>query len=142
MTTITTLTREECEACLGSTSVGRIALAAGNNLHIIPVNYAAEGATIVFRTGPETILIDAPLRKVAFEVDCVQHRLRSGWSVCVHGSCREITGAVNPTSQHLRQLMVDCWAPEGRDRWFEIIPDTVTGRTLGSAAANWAGRVT
>jgi len=131
-----TLTRAECEACLAAGSVGRVAVAVDDQIHIVPVNYAVEGATIVFRTGPETILTETSLQKVGFEVDAIQERLRSGWSVCVHGWGREITDCMDVESRHLRDLFVDCWAPEGRDRWFEIIPDSVTGRCLDPGGLN------
>jgi len=132
-----TLTRAECEACLAAGTVGRVAVCVDDQVHIVPVNYAVQGATIVFRTGPETILTETSLRSVAFEVDTIQERLRGGWSVCVHGWGREITDGLDVESRHLRELFVDCWAPEGRDRWFEIIPNNVTGRCLNPNGLNW-----
>src|SRR5665213_4479596 len=87
-----------CEAFLANESVGRLAVVVDGTPHIVPVNYVAEGSTIVFRTGADTILTEASLRKVAFEVDSVHERHRTGWSVCVHGYGREITGCVDPES--------------------------------------------
>ncbi len=130
--TLETLTRDECEAYLAGGSVGRIAVEADDRLHVLPVNYAVDGLTVVFRTGPETVLTEAALRTVAFEVDAFDEGRRTGWSVCVHGYGREITDCVDERSRQLQELPVDCWAPEGRDRWFEIIPESVTGRYLSS----------
>ncbi|MFI5042255.1 MAG: pyridoxamine 5'-phosphate oxidase family protein [Acidimicrobiales bacterium] len=130
-TALETLSREECEALLADGAVGRLAVVVDDQPHIVPVNYVAEGATIVFRTAPDTILNEASLHRVAFEVDDIHERRRVGWSVCVQGYGREITDAVDAESRHLLQLFVDCWAPEGRDRWFKIVPDAVTGRYLG-----------
>jgi nitroimidazol reductase NimA-like FMN-containing flavoprotein (pyridoxamine 5'-phosphate oxidase superfamily) len=125
-----TLSREACEALLANESVGRLAVVVDDQPHIVPVNYVAEGAIVVFRTGPETILNEASLCKVAFEVDGIHERRRTGWSVCVHGYGREITDCIDAESLHLQDLFVDCWAPEPRERWFKIIPAAVAGRYL------------
>jgi uncharacterized protein len=132
-TVLETLSRAECEALLAGGSVGRLAVVVDHQPHIVPVNYVAEGATIVFRTAPDTILTEASLRKVAFEVDGIHETRRAGWSACVHGYGTEITGGVDPESRRLQDLFLDSWAPEGRDRWFKIVPETVTGRYLGPA---------
>jgi nitroimidazol reductase NimA-like FMN-containing flavoprotein (pyridoxamine 5'-phosphate oxidase superfamily) len=126
-----TLSRAGCEALLADGSVGRLAVVVDAQPHIVPVNYVADGATIVFRTAPDTILTEAALTRVAFEVDGIDEDRRAGWSVCVHGYGREITTGGDAESRRLRDLSVDCWAPEDRERWFEIVPDAVTGRYLG-----------
>ncbi|HZQ59540.1 MAG TPA: pyridoxamine 5'-phosphate oxidase family protein [Acidimicrobiales bacterium] len=130
-TVLEPLSREMCETLLASGSIGRLAVVIDDQPHIVPVNYVADGATIVFRTAPGTVLTETALQRVAFEVDGIDEERRSGWSVTVHGFGREITDAVDSESQRLRALHVDCWAPEGRDRWFKIVPDLVTGRYLG-----------
>jgi uncharacterized protein len=130
-TVLEPLSREMCETLLASGSIGRLAVVIDDQPHIVPVNYVADGATIVFRTAPGTVLTESALQRVAFEVDGIDEERRSGWSVTVHGFGREITDAVDTESQRLRALHVDCWAPEGRDRWFKILPDMVTGRYLG-----------
>jgi nitroimidazol reductase NimA-like FMN-containing flavoprotein (pyridoxamine 5'-phosphate oxidase superfamily) len=125
------LSHELCEALLASGSTGRLAVVVDGQPHIVPVNYVADGATIVFRTAPGTVLTESSLRRVAFEVDGIDAGRRSGWSVTVHGYGRDITDALDPESEQLRSLHLDCWAPEGRDRWFKIVPGAVTGRYLG-----------
>jgi nitroimidazol reductase NimA-like FMN-containing flavoprotein (pyridoxamine 5'-phosphate oxidase superfamily) len=139
-TLLATLTPAECEALLANGSVGRLAVVVGDQPHIVPVNYVADGATIVFRTGPETVLTEASLNKVAFEVDGIHETLRAGWSVCVHGYGREISDCVDDESRRLQALYVDTWAPDGRDRWFKIDPATVSGRALGPAVRTTAHR--
>jgi nitroimidazol reductase NimA-like FMN-containing flavoprotein (pyridoxamine 5'-phosphate oxidase superfamily) len=125
-----TLSQPECAALLAGGSVGRLAIVVDDHPHIVPVNYAAEGTTIVFRTAADTILTEASLRRVAFEVDAIDEDRRAGWSVCVHGDGAEITHGVDAESRHLRELFLDTWAPEGRDRWFKVVASTVTGRYL------------
>jgi nitroimidazol reductase NimA-like FMN-containing flavoprotein (pyridoxamine 5'-phosphate oxidase superfamily) len=126
-----TLSRNGCEALLAGGSVGRLAVVVGEQPHIVPVNYVADGPTIVFRTAPDTILTEAALARVAFEVDGIDEHRRAGWSVSVHGYGRDITTGVDDESRRLRDLCVDCWAPDERAQWFEIVPDAVTGRYLG-----------
>jgi nitroimidazol reductase NimA-like FMN-containing flavoprotein (pyridoxamine 5'-phosphate oxidase superfamily) len=130
-TVLDAMDRPTCEAFLANESVGRLAVVVDDVPHILPVNYAADGATVVFRTAPGTFLTEASMRKVAFEVDHVDEHHRSGWSVCVHGFGRDITDAIDVESERLRDLIVDSWAPSTRDIWFKIIPTTVTGRYLG-----------
>ncbi len=130
-TMLQTLTPEQCEALLAGSSVGRLAVSVEGQPHIVPVNYATDGTTVVFRTAPDTILNEASLHRVAFEVDAVDERSRTGWSVCVHGYGREITECVDDDSRRLLELKVDTWAPEGRDRWFKIDARSITGRYLG-----------
>jgi nitroimidazol reductase NimA-like FMN-containing flavoprotein (pyridoxamine 5'-phosphate oxidase superfamily) len=130
-TVLSTIDRLTCEALLGSRSVGRLGVVVDDMPHILPVNYAVDGATVVFRTAAGTMLTEASMRHVAFEVDGISTHDRSGWSVCVHGYGREITDAIDDESVRLRDLCVDTWVPDSRDRWFKIIPDTITGRCLG-----------
>ena len=134
------LDRESCEALLANESVGRLAVVVDGQPHIVPVNYVAEGATMVFRTGSDTILTKASLGKVAFEVDAFHDRRHAGWSVCVYGCGRDITDCVDDESRHLRTLFVNCWAPAPRDHWFKVIPESVTGRNSRSVRGAWTQR--
>ena len=66
------------------------------------------------------------MRKTAFEVDGVQQKHRAGWSVCVLSCGRDVTDSIDGRYQHLRDLRVDCCAPEGRDRW-SVVRDRPQG---------------
>jgi uncharacterized protein len=127
-----TLVPEECTSLLGSGGVGRVAVIISGRPHIVPVNYAADGDVVVFRTAAGTILNDVSLRAVAFETDAIDPRTRSGWSVCVHGDGYDITDAIDPESRRLRELPLDCWAPGEREHWYKVVPREVTGRRLYS----------
>jgi uncharacterized protein len=129
--TLEALGREECEALLAAHHVGRLAVMVDDQPHIVPVNYAVDHSTIVFRTADGTVLTEAALRKVAFEVDGVDERTRTGWSVCVHGYGREIGDAVDADSRRLAALPVETWAPGERGRVFKIVAGEVTGRFIG-----------
>ena len=127
-----TLVPEECTSLLGSGGVGRVAVVVSGRPHIVPVNYAADGDVVVFRTAPGTVLSAASLSSVAFETDAIDPQTRSGWSVSVHGDGFDITEAVDPESRRLRQLPLECWAPGDRDHWYKVVPREITGRRLYS----------
>jgi nitroimidazol reductase NimA-like FMN-containing flavoprotein (pyridoxamine 5'-phosphate oxidase superfamily) len=130
------LGRDECLALLRQGSVGRLALVLEGRPHIIPLNYVVDDdGIIVFRTADLTAATDAALTNVAFEIDEIDLVRRQGWSVAVHGFAREITDAVDRDSQRLLRMPVQPWAPGQRDRWFEITPKEITGRTLKATAS-------
>jgi nitroimidazol reductase NimA-like FMN-containing flavoprotein (pyridoxamine 5'-phosphate oxidase superfamily) len=125
------LDRAECERLLATRQVGRLAVVVGQSPHLIPVNYATPGgAVIVFRTASGTILTEASLREVAFEIDELDPAARTGWSVEVRGFGRDISDALDEESAALRQLPLETWVPGDRHSWFRIFPAAVTGRRL------------
>jgi nitroimidazol reductase NimA-like FMN-containing flavoprotein (pyridoxamine 5'-phosphate oxidase superfamily) len=124
------LGRAECLALLATTAVGRVGLLVDGLPEILPVNYGLDGETILFRTAEGTVLNQASLTVVAFEVDAFDPAMESGWSVLVQGTARDIGDAIDATSERLRHLALMTWAPGRRERWFEVRPDKITGRRL------------
>ena len=51
-----TLDEQQCQHLLASKDIGRIAFSVQGEPEIFPVNYAADGSTVVFRTGEGTKL--------------------------------------------------------------------------------------
>jgi uncharacterized protein len=134
------LSRDDCVALLRKTRIGRLAVVIKDQPHVLPLNYAVdENGTIVFRTAELTVATEASLRKVAFEVDDIDVERHQGWSVAVHGFCRDITQAIDRESERLRELPVRPWAPGQRDQWFKIIPAEITGRRLTTAGSGSPG---
>src|SRR5260370_41372268 len=124
------LARVDCMSLLATASVGRVGLLVGGRPEILPVNFALDGETVLFRTAEGTVLDQASLSVVAFEVDHLDEQNHSGWSVLVQGTARYIGDAIDPTSERLRRLSLIVWAPGGPQRWFTIQPDRGTGRPL------------
>jgi uncharacterized protein len=125
------LTQQECGVLLIRGLVGRVGFVLGGRPQILPVNYAANDAgVVVFRTSANSILMAVALQPVVFEVDGLDEAHRTGWSVCVHGSAREITEREEPMAARLRASPVIPWAPGHRERWFAITPEEITGRRL------------
>ncbi|GEL18808.1 pyridoxamine 5'-phosphate oxidase family protein [Pseudonocardia asaccharolytica] len=122
---------EECYRLLATQQIGRLGVNAENYPLIFPVNYALDGQVIVMRMDAGTKLAAADHANVTFEVDVIDQRTRSGWSVLVRGLAEEVT------SGHRAQLIertkasgVEPWAPGEHGRWVRLIPHAVTGRRI------------
>ena len=123
-----TMAEEECIELLVRHHLGRIAVLAGGQPLIFPVNYAYGDRLIAFRTGTGTKLASAPNARVAFEIDDYDPVTGAGWSVVVQGVAYEITDAVDRQSQLARQLLVTPLAPGQRDHWIGVHPTEMSGR--------------
>lgn len=125
------LPAEECYRLLTTQEIGRIGVNAEHYPLILPVNYALDGTTIVFRTGSGFILRAAEHANVTFEVDDVDRRTRSGWSVLVRGQAE----AVGPAHRdeliaRTRTTGVEPWAPGDRGNWMRLIAHDISGRRI------------
>ena len=125
------LDRPTCLELLRTQHVGRLIVGAATPL-VRVVNYTAFEHTIMFRSDPGPHLDDIVDDPVVFEVDMIDDRTRSGWSVVVRGIARDL-------SDHLAGLgglagaNVDPWAPGPKNRWIGIAIEDVTGRLLRGA---------
>lgn len=131
--TLEPLSRDECLSLLATTSLGRVAFLVDGRPEVLPVNYAVDGANVVFRTGQDTVLNKVAMQVVAFEVDQIDEMTHTGWSVVAQGVAQDVTNAIDTTSERLRGLSLVTWAPGERHRWLRVNADRVTGRRLGVA---------
>jgi nitroimidazol reductase NimA-like FMN-containing flavoprotein (pyridoxamine 5'-phosphate oxidase superfamily) len=128
------LTDDECRRLLGERHLGRLALVDGDGPVIFPVNYTLDEGAVVFRTDPGSKLDAAPAGgPVAFEVDAVDERDRTGWSVVVRGQAGEVSDPAD--LQRLRALPLYPWAPGTKTRYVRIRPVSVTGRRIAIPAS-------
>ena len=131
------LDRATCLALLTVQHVGRLVIP-GQKPRIMTLNYVLVNDTIVFRAEVGSASEQIVGRAVAFEVDMVDERTRSGWSVVARG-----VGAIATTRDGAavvgdRRIRVDSWAPGAKDRWLTITVGEVTGRLLrGEVAPTW-----
>ena len=130
MASLEQLNRTECLNMLALAQVGRVGFVVDGQPEILPVNYALDGDTVLFRTDEGSVLNHVSMANVAFEVDSIDEAFQSGWSVLVLGRGECIADAVDPTSERIRRLTLITWAPGDRDRWFTIRPTSITGRRL------------
>ena len=125
------LPTEECHRLLATRQLGRIGLAGAPFPLILPVNYVLDGDAVVIRTDSAKITAAAGHTRVAFEVDDVDERTRSGWSVLVQALAEEVTGARrDELVERLRTAGGSPWAPGDHGHWIRLIPKVVTGRRI------------
>ena len=120
---------DECWRLLGTGVVGRVAVSIAALPAIFPVNYAVVDDTIVFCTSPGTKL-DAAARGavVAFQVDEFDRATRTGWSVQVVGTAREV---VDPSrSVELFREGRGPWVRGVRSHLVQISSELLTGRRI------------
>lgn len=133
--------RDECLRLLAGDEIGRLAVVAGNTAIVVPVNYALDGDTVVFRTDPGTKLDDGPRARASFEVDSFDRDRRTGWSVVATGRLEEVTRYDAAAFERVRRLAVDPWVGVDKAHWMRLVPDRVTGRRVDrTGSPDRAGR--
>jgi len=124
------LGRQECLGLLATDEIGRLAVVVANTPLVMPVNYALDDETVVFRTDPGTKLDEGPRARASFEVDSFDRARRTGWSVVATGRLEEVTHYDATTFDRVRRLVVDPWAGGEKTHWMRLVPDRVTGRRI------------
>jgi uncharacterized protein len=118
------LSVEECWELLDLEEFGRLAYRLVEEVHLVPINYAVDAGTLLFRTASGNKLLAAALHSdVAFEIDW--HDDRAAWSVVVRGELRRL----NEDEQHrVDGLQMQSWVPTPKYDVVELRPVSVTGR--------------
>lgn len=133
-TGVEVIERRECLALLGVEQVGRLAILEGGEPLILPVNYALDGESIVFRTGEGSKLDAARGEAASFEIDGIDPERRAGWSVVVRGNLHLVTVHDRPALERLSG-QVEPWIGE-RPHLVRLQAQSITGRRLrGSETA-------
>lgn len=130
----------ECQALLESRNIGRIGWSAGDGPQIFPVSYACVADLIVFRTSPFGVLSELVRpAQVVFEVDELDERAHSGWSVIARGRAQAVASPALLT--HLWTLDgAEPWAAGTRNLFIGIEVERLTGRSFGAHRAPSTGR--
>ena len=116
-----------CMRLLDSVRWGRLAWSGPHGPRILPVNCSLVDGHVFLRTELYGSLAEAASgTDVALEVDELDDRLSSGWSVVVLGRAEQVQDMdeVAAIFRHVRQP----WAPGSRPLLVRIIPSQVTGR--------------
>ena len=130
------LSVDECFGLLGAAHVGRLVYLDDGWPVAIPVNFAVADREIVVRVGGGTKQAAMAQPRLAFEVDHIDDDHRSGWSVLLRGTGRELPPDTLPVV--IRQRHGDFpkpWASGVHNTWLKITPTAVTGRRLGPERA-------
>ncbi len=119
------LSGENCWDLLRANTFGRIATSAGGVIDIFPVNYYADGSSILFRTAPGDKLAELTAREnVAFEVDGYTDQV--AWSVVAKGTARALDRQVE--IDEAETLPLNPWIPTLKSVYVRITPHSLTGR--------------
>lgn len=125
------LDHETCLELLTGGLVGRVAVCTPDGPHIVPVNYVVVEESVVFRTGPYSVLgANAWVGRLAFEVDHLDVESRSAWSVVVHGR-----GEMVADEEELAAVRAvgdpQPWASGNRALYVRLRWSTLSGRRVG-----------
>lgn len=119
------LSTEECWEHLQSSTLGRIALSVAGDIDIFPLNFYADGHSILFRTAPGTKLLELTINhRVALEVD--GHSETDAWSVVVKGTARPLE--LQSEIAEADAAPLSPWVPTLKYRYVRIEPLQITGR--------------
>lgn len=119
----------ECWSLVAGAHLGRIAFVVGEFPVVLPVNHLLDDDRVVFRTGRGAVL-DAAVAgsAVAFEVDGVDERSQTGWSVLVRGHAEHVDD--DDERRRLTQRGLMPWAPGARPEWVRVTAVGITGRRI------------
>lgn len=131
MVTSFDLARDECVRLLRAGVAGRVAFAAPDGVHVVPVNYSIDGESVLLRTAAYSLLgTHARHSMVCFEIDQFDYDRHRGWSVAVRGRA-EFVSDLDELDDIARAWSPRPWA-DGQRHLLVRIPFTeVTGRQLG-----------
>lgn len=118
------LSAEECWELLDVEEFGRLAYRLVDEVHLVPVNYAVDEGSLLFRTASGNKLLAAALHSdVALEIDW--HDERAAWSVVVRGRLRRLA---EDEAHRVEGRLLEPWVPTLKYDVVELVPETVTGR--------------
>lgn len=123
------LSREECLRLLAGSVVGRVVVTDKALPAAFPVNFALLDGDVVFLTSHGSKLDAVTTEQVvAFEVDEIDPRSQSGWSVLIQGWAGLI---VQPEDlERARALGLRPWAPLQPSHFVRIRSELLSGRRL------------
>jgi nitroimidazol reductase NimA-like FMN-containing flavoprotein (pyridoxamine 5'-phosphate oxidase superfamily) len=121
----------ECRRLLAEEEVGRVGFVDDDGFPVVfPVNFVIDADLVALRTDTGAKFDHVPLHRVAFEVDGIDNRTRSGWSVLVQGYGQDVTDAVGLRYEDLRRRSLPTWAPGPKTHWLTIQIHRISGRRI------------
>lgn len=124
---IAELTTDQCWERLRSEQLGRLAMCAGGEIDIFPVNFVVDGQSLVFRTAPGTKLVETVIAsEVALEIDGFTEQ--DAWSVVAKGPAQRLEHQADIDAAD--RLPLRPWAPTLKYTYVRITPASVSGRAF------------
>jgi nitroimidazol reductase NimA-like FMN-containing flavoprotein (pyridoxamine 5'-phosphate oxidase superfamily) len=132
------LSRAECLALLGTAMIGRVIFTDQALPAAQPVNFLLDGEEVVFRTANGSKLAAATRHAVVgFQVDEIDARARTGWSVLGVGEAYEV---VQPDRlAELAERQPDPWVDDHDAHTISISLQMLSGRRLVRESSAVAG---
>jgi nitroimidazol reductase NimA-like FMN-containing flavoprotein (pyridoxamine 5'-phosphate oxidase superfamily) len=123
---MTELTTERCWELLRGDEFGRLAFRMVDEVHIVPINYAVDDETILFRTAEGNKLLGLTMHpQIAFEIDSFGED--EAHSVTVRGTARRLE---EDEEHRAEQLPLRPWVNTLKYNVVEITPIEITGRAF------------
>jgi uncharacterized protein len=118
------MTEDECWEELSSEEFGRLAHMLGDELHLVPVNYAVDGRTLLFRTAEGSKLLGIVMNpQVVLEID--RYDDEHAMSVVVRGTAR----VLDEHEEHRAESVpLRPWVATPKYNVVEITPTQLSGR--------------
>ena len=127
---VAVLSEAACWRALEATTLGRMAVAIGEDVELFPVNYTTADGRILFRTAPGSKLLALTAHpSVAFEIDGADDA--AAFSVVVKGRAERLEHQREIDAADLLPLAP--WVPTLKFRWVRIVPTEVSGRVFRRA---------
>lgn len=128
------LSREDCARLLTAGVAGRVAITTPTGPHIVPVNYASDGESVLIRTTAYSLLgTYGRGETMCFEIDQFDYENKRGWSVVVRGRAQFVEDH-DELAEIARGWQPHPWATGQRNLVVRIPWTEVTGVQLGT---NW-----
>ena len=122
----TELSLEECWDLLRADEFGRLAFRMADEVHLVPINYAVDGDTILFRTAEGNKLLGVTMHpQVVFEIDAYDDE--RAHSVIVRGLARRLE---EDEEHRAEEIPLRPWVSTPKYNVVEIRPTEITGRSF------------
>ena len=123
---VTVLSHEECWKLLRAAQFGRLAYRLGEEVNLVPVNYAVDGDTLLFRTAEGDKLLGIVMNPdVVFEID--DHTQLHAHSVIVRGTARRLE---EDEERRADVIGLRPWLGTLKYNVVEIRPTSLSGRAF------------
>lgn len=130
MAEVQVLSTADCIRLLRSGVVGRVAVSTPQGPHVVPVNHAVIGRSIVLRTAASSVLVTVGVGSViGFEIDHVDYTRHLGWSVLARGPASILSADEVTAAEH--EWAPRPWAGGERSAYVGLCWTQLTGRRLG-----------
>lgn len=132
------LDEAECLRLLGSGGLGRLVYNSRYGPMALPVEYAVQGGSIVFRAGQDTFT-EEDLRTgiahaeyhVALEVDQIDLAVREGWTVLVRGAAHHVD--TEAEREAIAAAGIEPWIEGEPEHVIRITPARIWGHRIRRA---------